>query len=64
VSKIFQWYAKDFVPYGRLEPRTLLLLLRPYLDPVLLQAIEGQERPRLSFLDYDWALNNRGEEGR
>jgi hypothetical protein len=61
VSKIFQWYATDFVPHGRLEARTLLPLLRPYLEPALLQAIEDTPRLRLSFLEYDWTLNNQGE---
>lgn len=58
VSKIFQWYAKDFVPKGALNVETLLPVIEAYLDPVL--AAEIKARPvRLKFLDYDWALNSR-----
>jgi hypothetical protein len=55
VSSIFKWYAKDFVP-GRLTAAALLQLLRPYLDPAMLQAM-GDQALTLKFLPYDWSLN-------
>ena len=33
VSKIFKWYAKDFVPDQTVTSGTLLLVLEPYLEP-------------------------------
>ena len=56
VSKIFKWYAKDFIPSGPLAPQTLLPLIRSSLEPARAQAIQPQ-RLTLKFLDYDWSLN-------
>lgn len=58
VSRIFKWYATDFTPATR-QPTvaSLLPLLRPYLDPQLVEAIR-QHDPPLNFLDYDWTLND------
>ena len=65
VSKIFQWYTKDFIPDGHLSAEKLLEVLRPVLDPAIAQAI-GQEllkdyQLHVKFLDYDWSLNERHE---
>ncbi|MBI3321318.1 MAG: DUF547 domain-containing protein [Candidatus Omnitrophica bacterium] len=60
VSKLFTWYAKDFVPEGPLTAQRLLPVIAPYLGPALVQAI--QQRPvALKFLDYDWRLNAQPE---
>ncbi len=61
VSKIFKWYAADFVPNGALTAQSLLERLRPVLDPAIAQAI-GQELVKdyelhVRFMDYDWSLN-------
>ena len=56
VSKIFKWYAKDFIASGQVTSDTLLPVIRPYVDPALAQRIE-QEHPAIKFLDYDWTLN-------
>ena len=57
VSKIFKWYAKDFVASGKTgATETLLPVIRPYIDPALAQRIE-QEHPGIKFMDYDWTLN-------
>lgn len=57
-AKIFQAYAKDFVPQGSLNSETLLQVIEPYLNPLV--AVTLRERPvRLKFIDYDWALNSR-----
>ncbi len=58
VSKIFKWYAKDFVSSGQVTAETLLPVLRPYLDPALVQHIE-QQHPTIKFMDYDWMLNQQ-----
>lgn len=58
LSKIFKWYATDFVSTGPLTAQTLLPLLTPYLDPSVAQAIQAQRLP-LKFLDYDWTLNRQ-----
>ncbi|MBI3021053.1 MAG: DUF547 domain-containing protein [Candidatus Omnitrophica bacterium] len=61
VSKIFTWYAKDFVPEGRLTAEALVPVIAPYLDPAQAQAIRDR-KPKLKFLDYDWLLNDQTAE--
>jgi hypothetical protein len=60
-SKIFDWYAKDFLPAGglfqRLSAEKLLDLLGPYL-PEDVASAKGQPLT-LKFLDYDWTLNEQ-----
>ncbi len=61
VSKIFKWYAKDFIPNGQLNAERLFALLTPFLEPGTAQAI-GRELTKdyvlhIRFLDYDWSLN-------
>ncbi len=61
VSKIFKWYAKDFVRQGALTSETLLLVLHRYLDASVLE--EAQRRPlALNFLEYDWTLNDQARQ--
>ncbi len=59
LSKIFKWYAKDFVPTGRPSAATLMQVLAPYAPPPAVQAAE-QPGVTLQFFEYDWSLNNRG----
>jgi hypothetical protein len=58
-SKIFDWYAKDFLPPGglfqRLTAEKLLSVLGSYL-PEEVAAAKGKPLT-LKFLDYEWALN-------
>ena len=57
VSKIFKWYARDFVASGKTGATEMLLpVIRPYIDPALAQRIE-QGHPEVKFMDYDWTLN-------
>lgn len=57
-SKIFKWYAKDFVRQGALTSETLLLVLHRYLDATWLA--QAQRRPlALNFFEYDWTLNDQ-----
>lgn len=53
VSKIFDWYAKDFAAAGGAPA-----FLRKYGPPVIATAIEQSGgRAKLDFQDYDWSLN-------
>lgn len=55
VSKIFDWYGKDFIQqWGSLEAyfQQHLALLNPSASPV-----PPQGRVRIDYLDYDWSLN-------
>jgi hypothetical protein len=58
-SKIFDWYAKDFLPSGglfqRLTAEKLLEVLGPYPPDEVANA-KGRSLT-LKFLDYDWSLN-------
>ncbi len=56
VSKMFQWYAKDFVPWSRLTAASLLPVISTYLDQNTMRDIQ-QHQPALKFLEYDWTLN-------
>ena len=62
VSKLFDWYAADFVPparrrlFSRLTPELLADILQPYLAPEAVRAITARKHV-LQFLDYDWTLN-------
>lgn len=55
LSKIFKWYAKDFVPKGEVTPLTLLPLLNPHLPPAVAGAAPSLRK--LKYMDYDWSLN-------
>ncbi len=55
-SKIFKWYAKDFVPNGPLTADALVAVLSPYVDAAHAQTLR-RANLTLKFLDYDWSLN-------
>jgi len=55
-SRIFKWYAKDFVS-ERLTPASLLSAVLAYL-PWELQA-SPRERLALKWIEYDWTLNDQ-----
>ena len=63
VSKIFDWYAGDFVPgqgglFRKITPAQLLPVLKPYLAPDVAEAIAQRART-VAYLEYDWSLNRR-----
>ena len=62
LSKIFKWYAKDFVPAGSLTAETLIPVVAPYLPTETAQAVR-QGKFSVKFLDYDWTLNKQGGDG-
>jgi Protein of unknown function, DUF547 len=59
VSPIFKWYAKDFDAY----PGGLQGFLRKYA-PAQVIAQVGQKKLTISFLTYDWGLNDQADIGR
>ncbi len=62
-SKIFDWYAADFMPSGRFgvlhRPQTadVAPVILPYLEPALAQQVQAQPL-KLKFMAYDWTLNH------
>ena len=54
VSKIFDWYKEDFEPRNRYFARYAALLAERPEERELV----AQGRAPLSFLDYDWSLND------
>ncbi len=64
VSKVFDWYEKDFVLSGqgdalrRLTAPKLLALLAPYLSA---EAASATKQPKLGlkYFPYDWSLNEQ-----
>lgn len=64
LSKIFDWYAKDFLagggPLQRWTADKFLTVARPYLTPELIAAMDGK-RLGIKFMPYDWTLNEMEE---
>ena len=57
VSKIFKWYAKDFVPKGPLTAQTLWPVIERSVS-MRESLFEDLTALHLKFLDYDWSLND------
>ncbi len=55
VSPILQWFATDFGPEQAAQLRTIA----PYLPDVASQRLAASGSARVSYLDYDWGLNDR-----
>lgn len=51
ISKVFEWFAGDFVS----KAGSVLEFIKPYLSSQTLEFVE--QGPKISYLDYDWALN-------
>ncbi len=51
LSKLFDWFADDFIQ----KSGSVLEFMRPYLREETLSFIERS--PKISYLEYDWALN-------
>jgi hypothetical protein len=51
VSKLFDWFATDFIQ----KSGSTLAFMRPYLNEGTLSYLERD--PKISYLDYNWALN-------
>jgi hypothetical protein len=62
VSKIFKWYANDFVPSGSLTPASLWPLIDRYVTREE-SLFADPTRLTLKFLDYDWTLNDQTRPG-
>ncbi len=62
VSKIFDWYARDFFPdtrlFTKLTPEKFVAAFQSTLDPYIVQAVR-ERKFVLKFLDYDWTLNGQ-----
>jgi len=51
LSKLFDWFADDFIH----KSGSVMNFMRPYLNEETLSFIE--RNPKISYLDYNWALN-------
>lgn len=51
VSKLFDWFATDFIR----NSGSTLAFMRPYLSEETLSFLERD--PKISYLEYNWALN-------
>jgi len=51
LSKIFDWFANDFVQ----KSGSVLDFIRPYVSDQVRRFME--EKPKISYLHYDWSLN-------
>jgi hypothetical protein len=56
VSPILKWFASDFGPDTAAQMRTIA----PWV-PETAQALAASGRARVSYLDYDWGLNDRSK---
>ena len=53
VSAIFKWFAEDFG-----GPDGVVRFIRAAADPAVVERLAGLDGRRLSYLDYDWSLND------
>ncbi len=51
VSKLFDWFVTDFIQ----KSGSTLAFMRPYLNEETLSFLERD--PKISYLEYNWALN-------
>ena len=51
VSKLFDWFAGDFIE----KSGSILAYMRPYLHEETLSFLT--RKPKISYLEYNWALN-------
>jgi len=51
ISKLFDWFADDFVQ----KSGSVLAFIKPYVHEDILEFLE--RKPRISYLGYNWALN-------
>ncbi|MEM8882858.1 MAG: glycosyltransferase [Planctomycetota bacterium] len=65
ISKVFEWYRKEFEKdFPKDAPRTQLFLAKYAPTEKLRQALtEGTPPWRITFKDYDWSLNEAGSQG-
>ncbi len=54
LSKIFDWFADDFGS----DSKSIIKFIAKYLEPKLGQQISANH-PEISYLDYDWGINER-----
>jgi len=59
VSKIFDWYAKDFTARAGAVESWLSAYADRLTDDPRQQQLIREKSARLAYLDYDWALNDR-----
>ncbi len=55
ISKILNWFAEDFGPNQAAQLRTIA----PYLPTQAAQTLASSGRARVSWLGYDWGLNDQ-----
>ncbi|MEM8945960.1 MAG: DUF547 domain-containing protein [Planctomycetota bacterium] len=55
LSQILQWFPKDFGP----DQAALLRRIAPFLPTREAQALASSGRARVSYLEYDWGLNDQ-----
>ena len=56
LSKILSWFAEDFGSNQAAQLRTI----GPYLPTPAAQTLANSGRARVSYLSYDWGLNDQG----
>ena len=56
LSKILSWFADDFGPNQTAQLRTIA----PYLPTQTAQSLANSGQARVSYLGYDWGLNDQG----
>ena len=56
LSKILSWFAEDFGPNQAAQLRTIA----PFLPTPAAQSLATSGQARVSYLSYDWGLNDQG----
>jgi hypothetical protein len=59
LSKIFDWFKKDFTDPLPAGQKNITVYLKRYLTAERLQALEQLRSPRIEYIEYDWRINDQ-----
>lgn len=60
LSKIFDWYKKDFENGNGRRKQTVLDFIRLYADDENRKALDSLKQPTVKYYEYDWSINEPG----
>lgn len=64
MSKIFDWFAEDFLVTlpGEKDKKQVTKYLKPYLSYSRRQTLEGLKNIKIEYTEYDWRMNDQARQ--
>ena len=64
MSKIFDWFAEDFLVAfpGEKDKKKVTQYLKPYLNASRRQALEQLKTDKIEYIEYDWRINDQARQ--